>query len=352
MAGFTILLSDERSPDFGHLGSLGLVEHRQQDHPPAWCEPVRDPRLLALQVKPKFADLASQVARTQADMQDLVENIGHCRHDLSSLAYAVVNLVRGDLVRYLAEERMSARGLQDALGFGSYETAWAWLHKLRRAMVRPERELLSGVVELDQSFLGGRSHGKPGGASEKAPITIAVERLPSGRLGRVRLDLAEMANSLDQVEFARKVIAPGTEIHTDGALVLTRLTDHGFTHHPPLAIWPVTWMRSCLDHTWFPRCSNDGPPAPCTTGSAVNTCPTTSTSSPSGSTGGLRELEGCCSTDCSSRPPVLTRTPSASSSAAPAATGTPPQATKPQLHSSRYPGRRFDSYRGRKHGSD
>jgi hypothetical protein len=232
MAGFTILLSDERSPDFGHLGSLGLVEHRQQDHPPAWCEPVRDPRLLALQVKPKFADLASQVARTQADMQDLVENIGHCRHDLSSLAYAVVNLVRGDLVRYLAEERMSARGLQDALGFGSYETAWAWLHKLRRAMVRPERELLSGVVELDQSFLGGRSHGKPGGASEKAPITIAVERLPSGRLGRVRLYLAEMANSLDQVEFARKVIAPGTEIHTDGALVLTRLTDHGFTHHP------------------------------------------------------------------------------------------------------------------------
>ena len=113
---------------------------------------------------------------------------------------------------------MSARGLQDALGFDSYETAWVWLHKLRRAMVRPERELLRGVVELDQSFLGGRSHGKPGGASEKAPITIAVERLPSGRLGRVRLDLAEMANSVDQVEFARKVIAPGTEIHTDGAL--------------------------------------------------------------------------------------------------------------------------------------
>jgi hypothetical protein len=258
MAGFTILLSDERSPDFGHLGSLGLVEHRQQDHPPAWCEPVRDPRLLALQVKPKFADLASQVARTQADMQDLVENIGHCRHDLSSLAYAVVNLVRGDLVRYLAEERMSARGLQDALGFGSYETAWAWLHKLRRAMVRPERELLSGVVELDQSFLGGRSHGKPGGASEKAPITIAVERLPSGRLGRVRLYLAEMANSLDQVEFARKVIAPGTEIHTDGALVLTRLTDHGFTHHPTAgylagdldAVMPGPHLVSSLLKRW------------------------------------------------------------------------------------------------------
>jgi hypothetical protein len=48
MAGFTVLLSGERSLDFGHLGSLGLVEHRQQDHPPAWGKPVRDPHLLAL----------------------------------------------------------------------------------------------------------------------------------------------------------------------------------------------------------------------------------------------------------------------------------------------------------------
>jgi len=127
---------------------------------------------------------------------------------------------------------VSARGLQDGLGFGSYETAWAWLHKLRRAMVRPERELLSGVVELDQSFLGGRSHGKPGGASEKAPITIAVERLASGRLGRARLNLANRLNGVDQVDFARTVIAPGAEIHTDGALMFTRLTDHGFTHQP------------------------------------------------------------------------------------------------------------------------
>src|SRR3954470_23166164 len=58
----------------------------------------------------------------------------------------------------------------------SYETAWAWLHKLRRAMVRPDRELLGGVVELDQSFVGGRATGKRGPSSDKAPITIAVER--------------------------------------------------------------------------------------------------------------------------------------------------------------------------------
>jgi transposase-like protein len=53
----------------------------------------------------------------------------------------------------------SAQNLHDMLGLGSYETAWAWLHKLRRAMVRPDRELLSGVVEVDESFVWRTLHG-------------------------------------------------------------------------------------------------------------------------------------------------------------------------------------------------
>lgn len=93
---------------------------------------------------------------------------------------------------------ISAQGLQDALGFGFYETAWAWLHKLRRATVRPEREQLGGEVELDQSFLGGTSVGNLGGSSEKAPITIAVERNDRRRLGRVRLELADVPGGLDK----------------------------------------------------------------------------------------------------------------------------------------------------------
>lgn len=129
---------------------------------------------------------------------------------------------------------VSAQGLQDALGFGSYETAWAWLHKLRRAMVRPDRELLgsdhSTIVELDQSFLGGKSTGKLGPSSEKAPITIAVERTARGRLGRVRLEVADKVGGLDMIEFATEVIAPGATIHTDGARMFARLTDLGYTH--------------------------------------------------------------------------------------------------------------------------
>jgi hypothetical protein len=59
------------------------------------------------------------------------EDLGHRRHDLSSLTYAVLDLVRGDLVRHLAEERGVGAGFAGRLGgFGSYETAWARLHPL------------------------------------------------------------------------------------------------------------------------------------------------------------------------------------------------------------------------------
>jgi ISXO2-like transposase domain/Transposase zinc-ribbon domain len=125
---------------------------------------------------------------------------------------------------------VSAVGLQHALGFGSYETAWAWMHKLRRAMVRPDRELLAGEVELDQIFIGGRSTGNPGGASDKVPVIVAVERGAHGTLGRVRFGLAERSNSQEMLDFACTTIAPGSTIHTDGLYLLRRLADLGYRH--------------------------------------------------------------------------------------------------------------------------
>ena len=79
---------------------------------------------------------------------------------------------------YVVNQRngVSALGLQRVLGFGSYQTAWAWLHKLRRAMVLPGRELLSGAVEVDETLVGGV---KPGGGRRsldgKTLVVIAVE---------------------------------------------------------------------------------------------------------------------------------------------------------------------------------
>ena len=83
---------------------------------------------------------------------------------------------------------MSALSLQRVLGLGSYETAWTVLHKLRRAMVRPGRERLSGEVEVevDETYIGGVAAGKHGrGAAKKTPVLIAVEKRGRG-MGRVR----------------------------------------------------------------------------------------------------------------------------------------------------------------------
>lgn len=70
----------------------------------------------------------------------------------------------------------SALGLQRILGLGSYRTAWTWLHKLRRAMVRPGRDQLSGEVEVDETLVGGV---EPGGGrrhiGKKALVAVAAE---------------------------------------------------------------------------------------------------------------------------------------------------------------------------------
>ena len=70
----------------------------------------------------------------------------------------------------------SALGLQQILGLGSYLTAWTWLHKLRRAMVRPGRDQLSGTIQIDETYVGGPKPGKRGrGASGKTLVVIAAE---------------------------------------------------------------------------------------------------------------------------------------------------------------------------------
>lgn len=125
---------------------------------------------------------------------------------------------------------LSALALQQQLGFGSYETAWAWLHKLRRAMIRPDRDQLSGLVEVDESFIGGVSVGKRGASTDKVPVQIAVERISDTQLGRVRFAIADAPGSLDLVEFAATVVEPGSTIRTDGARMLRRLADRGYTH--------------------------------------------------------------------------------------------------------------------------
>mgnify|MGYP001828095604 CR=1 FL=1 len=128
----------------------------------------------------------------------------------------------------------SALGLQRVLGLGSYETAWSWLHKLRRAMVRPDREQLSGSIELDETNIGGVS---PGGRraryETKTAVVIAVERLHPKGLGRIRMRRIGSDRKVGVYGFAEEVIEPGSVVYTDGAPFYADLADDlGVTHHP------------------------------------------------------------------------------------------------------------------------
>lgn len=128
---------------------------------------------------------------------------------------------------------VSALGLQRVLGLGSYESAWSLLHKLRRAMVRPDRDRLAGELEVDESYVGGSIPGQRGrGALGKAIVGIAVEMRPRGTCGRVRL--ARIPNCSQDVltDFVRAAAAPGTVIYTDHWSGYNELGAAGFVHHP------------------------------------------------------------------------------------------------------------------------
>jgi hypothetical protein len=131
----------------------------------------------------------------------------------------------------------SALGLQRVLGLGSYQTAWSWMHKLRRAMVRPDRDLLGGpeiAVELDETWIGGRAQvGRRNRYENKAEIAIAVERRHPKGLGRVRMRRIDLDRKKEVFAFAADSIAPGTVLYTDGETAFRGLDTHiGLIHEP------------------------------------------------------------------------------------------------------------------------
>ena len=112
----------------------------------------------------------------------------------------------------------SALGLQRVLGLKRYETAWTLLHKLRRAMVRPGRDLLTGRVEVDECYIGGLEEGLPGRLNlDKALIIVAAQEDGPG-IGRIRMRKIVDASAASLVPFLQDSVEPGSVIHTDGWL--------------------------------------------------------------------------------------------------------------------------------------
>lgn len=135
---------------------------------------------------------------------------------------------------------VSALGLQQAFGFGSYETAWAWLHKLRRAMVRPDRELLGGVgvsVEIDQTFLGGRQRASSRRYDNKHEVVIGVERQHPKGFGRVRLAHIESSNRKEELfGFVQHNLAHGSILYTDGDPIYADIAKTLQITHEPIVL--------------------------------------------------------------------------------------------------------------------
>src|ERR1039457_1403291 len=163
---------------------------------------------------------------------------GHCRYEMSVTAGTIFQDSRLPLTLWFRavwwvtsqKNGVSAMGLQRVLGLKSYKTAWTLLHKLRRAMVRPGRDRLSGRVEVDEAFVGGEEEGVHGRQTEtKAMIAVAAEEDGAG-IGRIRMLRILDASAESLVPFIEDCVEPGSVVHTDGWLGYLPLEGKDYKH--------------------------------------------------------------------------------------------------------------------------
>jgi transposase-like protein len=167
-----------------------------------------------------------------------------CRHQTSVTAGTLFHGTRKPLrlwfeaMWHITNQKYGANalGLQRVLNLGSYNTAWQWLHRLRRAMVRPGRNNLSGTIEVDETLVGGKRSGKRGrGAESKSLVVIAVEDKSevskTGKgIGRIRLQHIPNASADTLSEFINNHICVGSRVRTDGWSGYQPISTMGYKH--------------------------------------------------------------------------------------------------------------------------
>jgi len=171
----------------------------------------------------------------------------HCRHQCTVTAGTIFEKTRTPLRSWLAavwyivnqKQGVNALGLQRVLGLGSYQTAWTMLHRLRRAMIRPGRERLSGVVEVDECFVGhtprqkkpAKKMGKRSIKQEDSGntvIAVAVEIKLTKGFGRIRMGRIAAPSQVALMPFIKDAIEPGSIVHTDGSAAYRSLSKNGY----------------------------------------------------------------------------------------------------------------------------
>lgn len=124
----------------------------------------------------------------------------------------------------------SAKGLQRVLGLGSYETAWTCLHKLRRAMVRPGRDRLTGTIEVDETYIGGQKHGKRGRGAEGKALVVIAAQMDGNHIGRIRLQRVADASAGSLEPAVEQAVAPRSVVRTDEWKGYNQLNRLGYIH--------------------------------------------------------------------------------------------------------------------------
>jgi transposase-like protein/predicted RNA-binding Zn-ribbon protein involved in translation (DUF1610 family) len=166
-----------------------------------------------------------------------------CRQQTSLTAGTVLHGTRLPLITwfwamYLAatlNTGISARQLRKQLGLRRYETAWMLLQKIRRAMVNPQRERLSGEVEVDRTWVGGTpdrfDRGRSTTDRKALLVAIAVEH-HAHSLGRLRMEVIRDASGATLTDFVLRNVAPGSTLHSDTWAGYNRLLASGYGHQP------------------------------------------------------------------------------------------------------------------------
>lgn len=165
---------------------------------------------------------------------------GRCGRRVSATAGTIFHGTRTPLTVWFAAAWMlvsqkhgiSALGLKRTLGIGSEQTAWAMLHRYRSAMVRPGRDRLTGVVEVDETFFGGPEPGRRGrGALGKTLVAVASEQRGRG-LGRCRMQIIDDAKAGTLREFLLAHVSPGEIVITDGWASYAPACEGQYEHRP------------------------------------------------------------------------------------------------------------------------
>jgi transposase-like protein len=158
-------------------------------------------------------------------------------------------------------QSISAIELQRQLGIKRYEVAFQLLHKLRSAMVNPERTKIGSVVEVDDTYVGGATTGgKRGRGTQKAIVIVAVERLKNGHAGRIRLRQIPDMSQGNVVKFLKDNVEHRSTVITDSFKSYRAIGNYGYKHKMvlgsgtsktlPLAHLAISNLKSWLKGTF------------------------------------------------------------------------------------------------------